>query len=73
MFFYESHLGGIYYSDDYLDYDDLYCEQCGDSDNYIGFAETKKEAMELLIDEDMDEEWIQEIKEIIDEAFSSFA
>ena len=51
MYIYESHLGGLYTSDEYLDYDDLYCEQCGDSDWLIGYADTRKEAWKLLKDD----------------------
>ena len=51
MYIYESHLGGLYTSDEYLDYDDLYCEQCGDSDWLIGYAATKEKAWELLKDD----------------------
>lgn len=37
MYFYESHLSGIIYTTDYeKDYDELYCDECGDSDWYIG-------------------------------------
>lgn len=37
MYFYESHLSGVIYTTDYeKDYDELYCEECGDSDWYIG-------------------------------------
>jgi hypothetical protein len=43
-------MGSLYTSDDILDYDDLYCEECGDSDWLIGQAETKEEAWELLKD-----------------------
>lgn len=48
MYVYESHLGGFYASDEYLEPDSLYCEECGDSDYYVGYASTKKEAIELL-------------------------
>lgn len=51
MYIYESHMGSLYTSDDILDYDDLYCEQCCDSDWLIGHAETKEEAWELLNDD----------------------
>lgn len=51
MYIYEGHLGGLYTSDYALDYDDLYCEQCGDSDWCIGYAETRADAWELLKDE----------------------
>lgn len=50
MYIYEGHMGSLYTSDTYLDYKDLYCEQCGDSDWYIGYATTRAEAWELLKD-----------------------
>ena len=48
MYIYEGHLGGLYTSDYVLDYEDLYCETCGDSDTYIGYADTREEAWALL-------------------------
>lgn len=51
MYIYESHLGGLYTSDRYLDFDELYCEQCGDSDWLVGYAATREEAWELLKDD----------------------
>lgn len=51
MYIYQGHLGSLYTSDEYLDYDDLYCEQCGDSDWLIGCATTIAEAWELLKDD----------------------
>ena len=48
MYIYEGHMGSLYTSDEALDYEDLYCEQCGDSDWLIGYAETKEEAWDLL-------------------------
>lgn len=60
MYIYENHLGGGLYTSDYeLDYEDLYCEQCGDSDWFVGEAETKEEAYELLKD-DYDDEYLNE-------------
>ena len=50
MHIYEGHLGGLYTSDYVLDYEDLYCETCGDSDTYIGYADTREDAWELLKD-----------------------
>lgn len=50
MFIYESHLGGIYYTYEDLDYDDIYYEDCGDCDTYIGEANTMSEALEVLHD-----------------------
>lgn len=40
---YESHLSGnLYLGNEYLDYEDLYCEQCDDSDSLIDSFQTKK-------------------------------
>ena len=71
MYFYESHLGGIYYSEEALDYEYLYCEQCGDSDNELGYFETSDEAKESLIEySEWDDETIEYYESVIDEAFS---
>lgn len=43
---YESHLGGLYTSDDYISPDELYCEQCGDSDLCLGCYNTFREFIE---------------------------
>lgn len=51
MYIYQGHLCGLYISDEPLDYEDLYCEECGDSDSLIGYAETRAEAWNLLKDE----------------------
>ena len=50
MYIYEGHMGSLYTSDTRLNHKDLYCEQCGDSDCYIGYAATRAEAWELLKD-----------------------
>ena len=45
MHWYIDHLyGNLYSSIDYLDYDDIYCEECGDSDTYLGYFESEEEA-----------------------------
>lgn len=46
MHIYEGHLGSLYTSDCVLDHKDTYCETCGDSDWWIGHAETRAEACE---------------------------
>ena len=51
MYIYEGHLGSLYTSDNQLDYEDLYCEECGDSDWLIGYAETREDAWNLLKDD----------------------
>ena len=49
IYIYESHMGGIYFSDYEYDYDELYCETCGDYDLFIGTANTTKEAIGHLV------------------------
>ena len=51
MYIYESHIGGLFVSDDILDYEHTYCETCGDQDHLIGYAETREEAWNLLKDD----------------------
>lgn len=51
MHLYESHMGGIYTEENLLDWEDLYCEECGDSDKYIGEANTFEEAWNLVKDD----------------------
>jgi hypothetical protein len=45
---YESHMGGIYFDEAILNYDYLYCEQCGDSDTHLGHANTWEEVIPML-------------------------
>ena len=52
MYIYENHMGGLFTSDRELSYEECYCETCGDYDWLIGEADTGKEVMELLRDED---------------------
>lgn len=52
-------MGGLYASEDFLDYDDLYCEECGDSDTYIGVANNAKEARKLLGNDGYAKEFIK--------------
>lgn len=49
MYAYENHLGGGLYLLDYeLEYEDLYCEQCGDSDWLVDEVNTMEELESLL-------------------------
>lgn len=48
LYIYESHLGGFYYTNEKQDYESLYCEQCGDYDNYLGKAEDAHDVVEIL-------------------------
>ena len=51
MYLYESHMGGLYTSENELDYEYLYCEQCGDSDWLIGEFDTIEEYWDLIKDD----------------------
>lgn len=51
MYIYEGHMGGLYTSDEPLDDEDLYCEECGDSDWLVGYAATREDAWNLLKDD----------------------
>ena len=50
-YLYQGHIGGLYTSDEQLDYDSLYCEQFGDSDWFLGTFETIKDFWNLIKDE----------------------
>lgn len=51
MYIYESHLGGFYESDEDIPFEELYCEECGDSDTLIGLYDKDNvfSAMEFII------------------------
>ena len=66
MYVYESHMGGLYTSYGELDYEQIYCEECGDSDSFIGYADAREEAWKLFKD-DIDGGWNYDyIQEFID-------
>ena len=48
MYIYESHLGCLYVSKEKLSENNVYCEQCGDCDWLVGYADTREEAWKLL-------------------------
>jgi hypothetical protein len=50
-YIYDSHLGGIYVSDSLMNHEELYCEQCGDSDQLLGTFETLKEFWNVIKDD----------------------
>ena len=53
MYIYESHMGGLYATDHKIPYEQLYCEECGDSDSCIGEADSAEEAWALLKPNDL--------------------
>ena len=50
LYVYESHMGGYFTTDEQLTLDEEHCDQCGDSDWYLGTAESEEKA-EKLYDE----------------------
>ena len=50
-YLYESHLGGLYTSDERLDHDRLRCKECCDYDWLIGTFETIEDFWNLIKDE----------------------
>ena len=74
VYVYESHLGGYYTSDELLDSDWLYCEQCGDSDWCLGWYNTFKEFLESNADNiDVNNGWGRYILEsLIDNVGCAF-
>lgn len=54
MHIYENHLGGLYSSDEYHEEYTAYCDQCGDSDYYLGFFKTAKDLYDSQAQEDED-------------------
>lgn len=56
---YESHLGGLYTEDHPVPVEDLYCEECGDSDWNLGEFETLRDflryyANNIYVDDECD-------------------
>ncbi len=50
-YLYENHLGGYYLSDEELDYDDLYCEQCHDTDFLVRSVESKDDLTKAIFED----------------------
>lgn len=47
-YLYDSHMGGIYTSDELYDYNSLYCETCGDYDEVLGGFTTIQDFWDLI-------------------------
>ena len=58
---YENHMGGVYFSEYYDDSLLETCEQCFDSDQYLGFAEDKETLYLMLKEESYAEDYIKEM------------
>ncbi len=66
MYVYESHLGGVYLSDEIIPFDALYCETCGDSDELLGeIKDGDYSALRSLLEENgYSEEYVNEVCEL---------
>lgn len=58
---YENHLGGVYFSKDYDESLLEKCEQCFDSDQYLGFAYSESQLKAMLREESYAEYYIKEV------------
>lgn len=58
---YESHLGGIYFLDDYDSSYEEQCETCGDGDYCIGYFETKEKLKKWMKNNYYSDEYIKEV------------
>lgn len=47
-YLYESHLGGFYFTDEELSWEDRYCEQCGDSDWLVACIDNARDFTEAI-------------------------
>jgi len=59
MYIYVSCVGNLFTTKEKLSFEDMYCEQCGDSDQLLGKANTKEEFLKLIDKEEWNEEYIQ--------------
>lgn len=70
---YESHLGGLYFSEEIYDDEYLYCDQCGDSDWHLGHAESWQDVLDMVTDTDEDgKEWCDYAKDYLEEIRAEF-
>lgn len=60
-YLYEGHMGCYYWTQEEREYEDLYCETCGDCDFFLGTFETVEELKELIRDGHFAEEYVEEI------------
>ena len=62
LYLFESHMGGYFWADEEIEPQNLYCDEWGDSDWFVGEANTKEEAEKLAKEYSKEES-----KEIVDE------
>lgn len=51
MYLYQSHMGGLYWEEESLPWENLYCETCGDSDTKIGYFESAIDVLKYMADD----------------------
>ena len=51
MYIYGSHLGGVYVCEEEMDPDTLFCDQCGDWDEFLGEFDSAVEFLQKYADE----------------------
>lgn len=69
LHWYDGHMGCLYFDEKKLEYKDLYCEQCGSSDEYINNWSTWKDAYLGLVDKFSDDINNYDSQEEIDEYY----
>lgn len=69
MFIYENHKGGLFALDTMLDYEEAYCDECGDVDWLLCEAQNRREAEKFLFNECGDEYEGLYIRHFIDSIF----
>lgn len=62
MHIYISCTGNPYATKEHLSLDDIYCELCG-WDTYLGYVETREDALKLLDEDGFSEECINDFME----------
>lgn len=71
LYLYESHMGGLYWSENDYSYDALYCDTCSDSDTKLGCAPSYEEASNL-VRENGEFYTGEHISELVGEAYEHF-
>ena len=57
---YESHLSGVYFTKEYDESWAETCEQCGNSDWYVGVISSEEELWEFMNEEGYQDDYIEE-------------
>ena len=66
IYIYESHLGGLYVTDEQRSYEDLYCEQCNDAD-WPGIESDNLQDIRAYLDSQSDSYSEEELSSIFEQ------